>query len=182
MVDIAAYIKNLRYETKALLFDWGNTVMKVFPDQQGPMAHWTKIAEVPGIRDVLSQFVSKYKIVLVSNASDSDQKLVRQALERVDLAGYFHHIFTPRELLARKPAPDFYLNILKAIDVEPEHAIMIGDDYENDIIAAKQVGLYTIWFNADQHELQNIEYPYHDVEVGDLRDLTRLIQEQIKFW
>jgi len=181
MVNISEYFQNLRFEIKALLFDWGNTVMKVFPEQTGPMASWSQVDTIEGIREILPLLTDKYQIILVSNAQDSDQELVRQALERVELAHYFHEIFTPYELSERKPAPNFYLNILKRIEVEPENAIMIGDDYEKDIIAAKQVGLWTVWYNPDQQELKNISYPYHDAEIIHLLELASIIQEKMKF-
>ena len=155
--------------------------MKVFPEQTGPMVSWSKVAAVEGINEALLILKERYKIILVSNAQDSDRDQVWEALEMVDLARYFHEVFTPKELNARKPAPGFYLNMLKQIEVEPEHAIMIGDDYEKDIIGAKQVGLWTIWYNPDQKELKNTSFPYHDVEVTHLKELISIIQEEMKF-
>jgi len=155
--------------------------MKVFPDQTGPMASWSEVAAVEGIDEVLPNLKERYKIILVSNAQDSDREQVWKALEMVELAQYFHEIFTPIELNTRKPAPDFYLNILKQIKVEPEHAIMIGDDYEKDIIGAKQVGLWTVWFNPDQNEKKDSSFPYHDVEVAHLNELCLIIKEKMKF-
>jgi len=181
MVNISEYIQNLRFQIKALLFDWGDTVMQVFPELDGPMASWSKVALVDGIQEILSLFKHKYKIVLVSNARDSDRSQVRQALERVNIADYFHEVFTPKELNQRKPAPGFYLKILKQIQVQPENAIMIGDDYEKDIIAAKQVGLWTIWYNPDKKKLKTGDFPYHDAEVTCLHQLSFIIQEGMKF-
>ncbi len=179
MVNISEFIQNIRYEIKAILFDWGNTVMKVFPEQSGPMACWPEVSAVEGIPEILPLLKEKYQIILVSNAQDSNRDLVLQALERVNLAPHFHRIFTPHELNERKPAPRFYLNILKQIGIEPENGIMIGDDYENDIIAAKQVGLWTIWYNANQQQLNNNSFPYHDAEVNKLREVVSIIQEQM---
>lgn len=180
-MNISKYFQNLKFEIKALLFDWGDTVMKVFPEQSGPMASWSEVSVVEGIKEILPLLKEKYQIVLVSNAQDSDINHVRQALERVGLAEYFYEIFTPQELKERKPAPKFYLNILKQIKVESENAIMIGDDYEKDIIAAKQVGLWTIWYNPEHQKLNDLSYPYHDAEINNLRELSSIIQEKMKF-
>ncbi len=180
-MNISEYFQNLKFEIKALLFDWGDTVMKVFPEQTGTMASWPRVAPVEGIQEILPILKNRYQIVLVSNAQDSDKQRVRQALERVEIADYFSEIFTPQELKERKPAPNFYLNILKRIEVEPENAIMIGDDYEKDIIAAKQVGLWTIWYNPGKQELKNNSYPYHDAEVSHLKELWSIIQGTLMF-
>ncbi len=179
-MDISEYFQNLKFEIKALLFDWGDTVMKVLPEYAGPMVSWSEVTAVEGIKEILPFLKEKYQIVLVSNAVDSDKNQVRQALERVGIAEYFSEIFTPQELKARKPSPKFYLNILKQIDIESENAIMIGDDYEKDIIAAKQVGLWTIWYNPGKQEFNKKGYPYHDAEVNHLRELRFIIQETMK--
>jgi len=181
MVNISEYLENLRHEIKALLFDWGNTVMKVFPDQTGPMALWPKVVAVEGIQEILPLVKERFKIVLISNAQHSDRDLIYQALERVSLSQYFHEIFTPHELNERKPAPQFYLNILNQIEIEPENGIMIGDDYENDIIAAKQVGLWTIWYNEDNKQHLDTNFPYHDAEINKIEELASLIHKEMSF-
>jgi HAD superfamily hydrolase (TIGR01662 family) len=181
MVNISDYFQNLHFEIKALLLDWGNTVMKVFPDQTGPMASWDDVAAVEGIGEVLEYLKNNYQVVLVSNARDSDRSLARKALERVQLSQYFHEVFTPHEINERKPNPNFYLKILKQIEVEPENAIMVGDNYEGDIIAAKQVGLWTVWYNPDHKQLHDEIFPYHDVELHRMAELHLVIQKKMKF-
>lgn len=180
-MNISEYLQNLHFKIEALLFDWGNTVMKIFPEQNGPMASWSEVAAIEGIQESLSRLKDDYKIVLVSNARDSDRTQVWQALERVDIAHYFQDIFTPKEVNERKPAPDFYLNILKQIEVKPENAVMIGDDYENDIIAAKQVSLWTIWYNPGRIKIDDTTFPYHDAEVFHFQQLSSIIKEKMKF-
>jgi HAD superfamily hydrolase (TIGR01662 family) len=180
-MNISRYFQNLKYEIKALLFDWGDTVMKVFPGQTGPMTSWSEVAAVEGINDLLPILKERYQIILVSNAQDSNREQVWDALEMVNLAQYFHQVFSPKELNARKPAPDFYLNILKQIEVKPENAIMIGDDYEKDIIGAKQVGLWTIWFNPGQKKIENSGFPYHDLEIHHIGELYAIIHQKMNF-
>jgi hypothetical protein len=101
-MNISKYFHNLKFEIKALLFDWGDTVMKVLPGETGPMAFWTEVSAVAGTQEILPLLKEKYQIVLVSNAQDSDKNHVRHALKRVNLSEYFHEIFTPQELKERK--------------------------------------------------------------------------------
>ena len=155
--------------------------MKVFPGQTGSMAFWNDVAAIEGISEELDILKNYYQIVLVSNAQDSDRNLVWKALERVQLSHYFHEVFTPHEVNERKPNPNFYLKILKQIHVEPENAIMVGDDYEGDIIAAKQVGLWTVWYNPDQKPLHNETFPYHDAELNRMSELHLVIKKKMTF-
>ncbi|MDZ7331981.1 MAG: HAD family hydrolase [candidate division KSB1 bacterium] len=180
-MNISDYIQQLSFEIKALLFDWGNTVMKVFPDQRGPMASWPAVAAMDGVLEVLPKLKRQFRIVLVSDAQDSDRVQVIRALNRVNLDEFFEEIFTPAELYVRKPAPDFYQNVLKQLAVAPENAVMIGDDYEKDIIAAKQVGLWTVWYNPNRCSLPNGSYPYHDIEIFQLNELAAIIQPRMRF-
>jgi len=175
MVDISNAIKNINYELNTILFDWGDTVMKVFPGQEGPMALWQQVAPVDGIEETLTVLQEKYRLVLISNAQNSDLDLVFRALERINLHPYFSEIFTPKEVNNRKPAPGFYLNVLNKLKLDPQKAVMVGDDYEKDIIGAKQVGLWTVWFNAQQKQM-NSNFPYHDFEVRNLQDIPQIIE------
>lgn len=179
MINIAEYLQQIRYDIKALLFDWGNTVMKALPGYEGPMAYWATVAAVDGIQEILPALKQEYQLILISNARHSDQNLVRRALARVNLDHYFQAIFTPQELNHTKPAPQFYLNALRQIGVAPEQAIMIGDDYLNDIVAAKQVGLWTIWYNPDQQVRSGEIYPYHDAVICHLQELVGVIKEKL---
>ncbi len=46
---------------------------------------------------------------------------------------------------AAKPQPAYYREILSVIGCEPHEALMAGDDWENDIAPAAEVGLFTYW-------------------------------------
>lgn len=180
-MNIPKYLQQISFEIKALLFDWGNTVMKVFPDQIGPMALWPEVAAIDGLQQVLPKLKQQFRIVLVSDAEDSDRIQVARALNRANLVEFFEEIFTPTELNARKPAPDYYRRVLNHLAIAPENAIMIGDNYEKDIIAAKQAGLWTIWYNPNHCQLPENSYPYHDVEIHQLSELTEVIQQRMTF-
>jgi putative hydrolase of the HAD superfamily len=132
---------------RALVFDWGDAVMKVFPEFSGPMAHWPEVGAVPGIERALRFAHPTYRLVLASNATDSGSGLVRDAVERSGLDGYFHEIVTAKELGASKPYLAFFNAILRKLECAPEEVVMIGDKFEADISGAKRAGLWTIWYN-----------------------------------
>jgi putative hydrolase of the HAD superfamily len=137
---------------RALVFDWGDTVMRVFPEFSGPMAHWPRVEAVPGIENALRAAKPSYVIALASNASDSGSSLVRDALERAGLEKYFDEVFTARDLTAKKPDSAFYRSILRKLELTPDEVVMIGDHFETDIAGAKKTGLWTIWYNPSDKE------------------------------
>lgn len=178
-MNISKALQNIKFDLNAILFDWGNTIMKVYPEKQGPMFFWDKVAPVDGANNVLPVLSEKYKLVLLSNAHESDKDLVCQALDRINLGQYFSNVFTPKELGCRKPSPNFYLKTLEHLQLEPENVLMIGDDYLLDIIAAKQVGLWTIWFNHENIN-HNSEFPYHNYEIQTLKEIPDIIKSAFK--
>lgn len=137
---------------RALVFDWGDTVMRIFPESSGPMAHWPRVEAVPGIEDTLRAAKLSYVIAVASNASDSGSGLVRDALERAGLEKYFDEVFTARDLKATKPNSAFYRGILRKLELAPEEVVMIGDHFETDIAGAKKTGLWTIWYNPSDNK------------------------------
>lgn len=54
-------------------------------------------------------------------------------------------VTTYENMHAAKPQPAYYREILTAIDCPPERAVMVGDDWKNDIAPAAALGLYTYW-------------------------------------
>ena len=57
----------------------------------------------------------------------------------------FALVTTYENMHAAKPQPAYYREILAAVGVTPQEALMVGDDWRNDIAPAAAVGLYTYW-------------------------------------
>jgi putative hydrolase of the HAD superfamily len=155
---------------RALLFDGGDTVMRVFPGQPGPMAEWPQVAAVPGIAETLAELASRYTLAVATNAGDSGAVQVRAALRRVALDHFFAAIVTPQEAGSRKPEPAFFRAVLEAVDCSPEEAAMIGDDYVADVTGAKAAGLRAVWFNPDRRPCPEL-HPAYDAEIANVTAL-----------
>lgn len=143
----------LQSETpQCVLFDWGNTVMRNFPQFEGPMQSWPRVEPVPGICTALQVLKRSSILALATNAVDSDEKEIRMALERCDLSRFFDHVFCFRQLGVRKPESAFYTGILGRLNIPPKLVYMVGDDIDADVFAANAVGISAIWFNPRSGE------------------------------
>jgi putative hydrolase of the HAD superfamily len=131
---------------KAIIFDWRDTVMRDFPEYQGPMADWPRVEMVDGVDKALNSLSKQYICCLASNANNSNAELVGKALERVNLRQYFRFLFTSNELGVKKPDPGFFREILKSLELKPEQCVAVGNDYQKDIVPAKSSGMRTVWF------------------------------------
>lgn len=49
-----------------------------------------------------------------------------------------------------KPHPAYYREILEMIDCPPTAALMVGDDWKNDVVPAAEVGLFTYWIAPEE--------------------------------
>lgn len=132
---------------RAVLFDWGDTLMRDFPDQTGPMADWPHVEALPGAYDLLAGLQGRYRLALATNAADSGEAKVREALRRVGLEGHFELILTAREAGVAKPMPGFFRAALEKLGVQAAEAVMVGDSWLTDVEGAKSVGLRTVWLN-----------------------------------
>lgn len=161
---------------RVVLFDWGDTVMRVFPEYPGPMAHWPRVEAVPGAREALLALRPRYRLVLATNAAESGAALVREALERVGLDAHFEAVVTARELGVRKPNPAFFQAVLRQLGCAPREAAMVGDGYRADVAGAKQVGLRAVWFNPAASPCP-LTHPLHDAEVRKMSELPTALRD-----
>jgi HAD superfamily hydrolase (TIGR01549 family) len=71
----------------------------------------------------------------------------QEDLRTLGLLNYFdpRHMAISGDLGVRKPNPAIFLHALKALNVEPEHAAMVGDSLNADILGAQKLGILAIW-------------------------------------
>jgi FMN phosphatase YigB (HAD superfamily) len=53
-----------------------------------------------------------------------------------------------------KPRPEYYAEVLAALGRRPEQALVIGNDWNNDMLAAAAAGLRTFWITAGGNEAE----------------------------
>jgi putative hydrolase of the HAD superfamily len=157
---------------KILLFDWGNTIMVDFK-LPGPMFTWEKVAWVTGAEDALKA-LSGHTRCIASNAGESVAEEVKKGLARVGADRYFPFIFCSREIGFEKPDPRFFRYVLDAFTTDPSDFIMIGDNYEKDIVGAKSAGMKTILFNPSDNKG---DYPEADFGIRGMDELPAIIEK-----
>ena len=131
----------------AILFDWGDTLMRVFSEYTGPMKDWPRLEAVPGAVDMLDALHEDWILALATNAAASDEADIRAALRRVDLERRLDKVYCFKTIGHRKPSPEFFDFILKDLGLPAERVIMVGDDLEADVLGARRAGLRAVWFN-----------------------------------
>jgi len=131
----------------AVLFDWGNTLMRVFEGQLGAMADWPEVEVLPGVRRALRVLRPVVVLGVATNAADSEAADIRRALRRVRLSSVLPRLYCYRSLGHRKSSPQFWELALSDLGVPPERVVMVGDDLEADVDGALRCGLNAVWLN-----------------------------------
>ncbi len=161
----------------AVVFDWGDTLMKVFPQYTGAMAHWQEVEAVEGAQETLQSLKNRVPLYLATNATDSDTALITQALRRVGLDHFFEAIFTPVQIGVGKQDPRFYTGIASALTLPPQSLIMVGDSFKLDVCNAHQAGWRTAWYTPTHQAAPGL-LPLQDLQVDDLRLLPDLLSHR----
>lgn len=89
-----------------------------------------------GVEQVLLDLNGSYRLVMATKGDllDQERKLIKSGLEK-----HFHHI----EIMSDKKVTD-YAKLLKHLDCQPEHFLMIGNSVKSDVIPVLELGGFAI--------------------------------------
>jgi len=150
--------------------------MRDFPGIPGPMAFWDKVEWIPYLERVLQNGVSqKYLCVVASNSGESDTDLMIKAMDRIHATEYFYDFFTSHDFGVEKPDKRFFTMILHSLKINPDEALMVGNNYQKDIEGAKNAGISTIFFL--EGEKKDKAYPAADTIISSMMELQKAIAE-----
>ncbi|HMN12659.1 MAG TPA: HAD-IIIA family hydrolase [Bellilinea sp.] len=136
---------------QALIFDFGGTLIDESKGFEGPCVFWPEIDLLPGVAETVPELGRKYKLLVASNAEQSNGEMIHAALKRAGIGQHFEACYTPKELDgARKPNREFLTRILEQHSLSLFEAVMVGDMYKTDILGAHNAGMKSIWLNPAQ--------------------------------
>ena len=162
---------NLHFPT--VLFDWGDTVMRDYPERTNPMVEWERVEVIQGVADVLAYLhSSRRRMILATSAAISDEAQIRGALERGGLEQYFSGIYCFKNTNLPK-GEEFYRYILEDLQLPASDVAMVGDGFEKDIQIPNQMGIFGIWFNPKSDEKRRDE---RHVTVHSMQELRTFFE------
>ncbi len=156
---------------KAVLFDWGNTLMKDFPYETGKMKSWQQVEAMPNAEFLLKELSKKRNCYIATNAIDSEKEDIIEALKRVGLNSYLKDIFCYKEIGYLKPSKAFFDIIISKLNIQKEEALMIGDDLEKDAKGAQDCGIESILY-----DFKNEYQEYQGKRIVDLCEVLKWIK------
>ncbi|OUS41003.1 hypothetical protein A9R00_03140 [Oleispira antarctica] len=122
----------------------------------------------PNALSMLQQLKADYQIIALSNGN-SDLKII--GIDHL-FDGHYH-----AENVARaKPYDDMFVAAMKQAGVSANECIHVGDHPEQDVLAAKQLGIKTVWANLLQQSWPQ-ELKLADHEINHLDQLIAKIKQ-----
>ena len=113
--------------------------------------------------EVLEHVKDRYTLHIITNGFDEIQAL---KMASSGLTDYFDQIITNQKADAKKPDPRIFEFALKVSGASVEESLMIGDNYEADVLGALGVGMDVVYYNpaglpvgdqAPTHEIQHLK-------------------------
>ena len=141
-------------ESRCVLLDWGNTLIRDFPEFSGPMAAWPHVEAIPNVKNVLLELRAQWTLGLATNAVDSPETAIWETLDRVGLRSLLDKVYCSQNIGHSKPEPEFFDYIVKDLGLDRRRMVMVGDDFERDVLGANQSGIRSIWFNEWSDEVR----------------------------
>jgi len=118
--------------------------------------------------EILKYLAPNYKLHIITNGFEEVQTV---KLRESRMRNYFTQIITSEEAGVKKPNPAIFKFAFHKSGAKAEESIMIGDDYEVDILGAKDVGMKQIFF--DPFNLQpDAECSYR---INNLKEIEEIL-------
>lgn len=126
-----------------------------------------------GNREVLNLISEKYeRMAIISNFDYAPAAYM--LLNKFDIRKYFERVVISVEVGWRKPRPEIFFKALELLDIDPDDALYVGDNYNVDVLGAKSVGIDVIWINRNNEKISDQKY-HPDHTVSKLTDIIDLI-------
>lgn len=121
----------------------------------------------PNAIEILDYLYPKYQLHIITNGFSEvqDVKLKTSGMDK-----YFDKVITSEEAGFKKPDTKIFSFALIKTNAEIGESVMIGDDYEVDIMGARNFGMDQVFFNPSKLNNQN----GCSFEVSNLIDLKEI--------
>lgn len=142
--------------TRSMALMWAAAAMNEFHRLR------VQVTPHPEAAGLLAALAQRYHLAAITNGNIH--------LKRQPLAAYFPVAIAAGELLAPKPDPKAFLTALERFNVAPQHAMHVGDSWQEDVLPAQQLGMHVVWIaeRGDQALPERVHRIAHIKELPQL--------------
>ncbi len=126
---------------------------------------------IPGAHEVMDYLKSRgYALHMCSNGFHEVQY---RKLRACGMKDYFDTIVLSEDAGVNKPNPGYFDYAFRVTGARPATTLMIGDNFQTDILGAKGAGLDVMWFNPSSSTNKAPEAVNY--EIHDLREILSIL-------
>ncbi len=122
---------------------------------------------IDGAAELLEYLRPKYDLHIITNGF---REIQNTKLSNAGIKHYFKTITNSEEVGVKKPNPAIFEQAIRVSGAQPDNSMMIGDNYEADILGAEALGLKTICFNYHDEKL-----PQKNIQVSELKQVKKYL-------
>lgn len=123
---------------------------------------------VPHTIELLDYLYKKYDLHIITNGFKEIQHI---KLKTCNIGHYFKNIIISEEVGFNKPDERIFEHSFKLANTTKEESLMIGDDWDADILGPHKIGLKAIYFNRNNKDVSNNLVP----EIKSLDELIAML-------
>ncbi len=117
---------------------------------------------------VLENLSELYRLGLITNGRRESQNA---KIDHAEIRKFFSVVKISEEESVKKPDPVIFERCLGQLHVAPERAVYIGDHPQNDVEAARRLGIGGVWLRSERYA----EAECSDGVVDSLAELIDLL-------
>ena len=102
-----------------------------------------------GAHELLDYCKTRYTMHIITNGFVEVQGI---KMESAKLNDYFQHVINSEHVGVRKPHPDIFRYALEKAGAEVEESLMIGDDWDADVLGARDYGMDQAYLTVKEEE------------------------------
>lgn len=131
--------------------------------------HDAMVQAFPGVVETLENLYARgIKLAIVSTKRN---EMIERALNLMNVRQYFTAVIGLDDVKNAKPDPEPVQLALSKLEVKPEHALMVGDNF-HDIVAARAAGVDSV---AVAWSIKGLDYLMAFEPVYAIHDMSELV-------
>jgi putative hydrolase of the HAD superfamily len=167
-----SYQEAHRLRFQRLLAPYGTEITETEADEfaQAHYARYQVVRQpVAGALALLQALKPQYRIGIVTNNRTAEQE---DKLRHLGMSHLLDALITSEEVGVTKPDPRIFQVALQRLNAQPAETVMVGDNWQADVLGALAVGIRPLWLNrfGSQRPLP------HVAEIISFEPLRHVIQ------
>jgi len=134
----------------------------------------------PGVFDTLSYLSKEYTL---STASHTQGSFTQFELRELDIEKFFSHFVYSSDIGYRKESLEFYKSALEIVGKLAADCVMIGDNYDVDVLVPKQIGIRSVWIKnpitAGRYPME--KEPPNTLDLANFEKLPSLVGQLVNY-